>query len=85
MLFQKRVLTVGETAFSRSLPFSELDTLQLLKPLIEVSMKYRDLQIVSAEEALEHIAKNGESDTWSKERAESAEPGSPALQFWNVE
>lgn len=48
-------------------------------------MKYRDLEIVSVEEALEHIAKEGESATWSKERVESAEPGSPAVQFWNLE
>lgn len=48
-------------------------------------MKYRDLSIVSVEEASAHIAKEGESESWSKERVEAAEPGSPALQFWNVE
>ena len=80
---QRQVLATGRAAFSRSLPFSELDTLILLQPYIKSSLKYAECEIMAVSEAIKHVEKEGESESWSRERIESSEPGSPAIQFWN--
>lgn len=81
---QRQVLSVGASAFSRALPFSELEVLQLLQPFIKSSLKYAECDIISTKDALQHIEQHGESSSWSKERVESSEPGTPAVQFWNI-
>jgi leucyl-tRNA synthetase len=78
------VINAGAVAFERSLPFSELDVLLLLAPYIKSSLKYTECDIVSTKDAMAHIEQHGESGSWSKERVESSEPGSPAVQFWNI-
>lgn len=78
------MLASGPSAFTRSLPFSELDALVSLMPYIKASMKFQDLSIISVEDAQAHLAAEGESSTWSKERMELSEPGSPSNQFWNA-
>jgi leucyl-tRNA synthetase len=81
---QRRSLTAGKAAFNRTLPFPELHALQLLKPYIKQSLKFEDLNIVSAEDAQARINANGESQGWTRTRIEAAEPGSPSLELWNV-
>jgi leucyl-tRNA synthetase len=71
-------------AFNRSLPFSELETLTILRPYIKASLKYEDCYVVSVKEADEVIGAEGEKEGWSKERSEASEPGNPAVQFWNI-
>lgn len=80
---QRQVLSLGDSAFVRTLPFSELDTLLLLKPYIQTSLKYDTCEIVSVSSAISHVEEHGEGVSWSRERIESSEPGSPAIQFWN--
>jgi leucyl-tRNA synthetase len=69
------VLADGEAAFDRSLPFSEINALILLKPYIQASLKFQQCEIVEAQGEM--------TDGWSQERADSSEPGTPAIQFWN--
>ena len=84
MLGQRKVLQNGETAFNRALPFSEYDVIVLLKPYIMSNLKLAELDIISTDDAMKKVEKEGESESLSKERIESAEPGEPGMQFWNV-
>ncbi|WOO76690.1 Putative leucine--tRNA ligase, cytoplasmic [Vanrija pseudolonga] len=84
-VFKKKVQTQGKRAFGRSLPFSEIDALKSLVPYIKVALKYTDVDVVSVADAKAHIAANGESDGWALDKTEASEPGTPAVQFWNVE
>jgi leucyl-tRNA synthetase len=81
---QKSLQTIGEAAFERSLPFSELDALVSLLPYIKVSLRLDEASAISVSDALETIERDGETDGWSKDRVESGEPGMPAVQFWNT-
>lgn len=80
---QKEVLARGKAAFNRSLPFSELEALTLLRPYLKVSLKFQDVYVVSVEEAEKEI-EAGDKEGWSKEKIEASEPGSPSIQFWNA-
>lgn len=75
---------MGKPAFSRSLPFSELKALQLLTPYITASLKYRQCQVVSVEEGPSGMTSSEGNVEWSTDKAEASEPGTPAVQFWNV-
>lgn len=58
----------------------------LLQPYIKSSLKYDDIEIMSVEDGLARIEEEGEDEKgWVKEKVETAEPGSPNVQFWNVE
>ncbi|RSH93027.1 cytosolic leucyl tRNA synthetase [Saitozyma podzolica] len=70
-LFKRKVLATGPSAFNRSLPFSELDTLSLLRPLIKASLKYGECYVTSVDEANTILGTEGEKEGWSKERAEA--------------
>lgn len=75
----------GAAAFDRSLPFSEYDAIYLLRPYIKSSLKFESIEVISVKDALATIENEGEKEGWSKDKVESAEPGSPAVLFWNVE
>jgi leucyl-tRNA synthetase len=47
-------------------------------------MKFVDVSVVSVEDALATIEREGEKEGWEKAKVESAEPGSPETVFWNV-
>ena len=81
---QRKVVESGQSAFNRSLPFSELGALRLLTPFMRSSLKYNECYVVSVEEAEKEIAAHGEKDGWSKEKMDASEPGAPAVQFWNA-
>ncbi|ORY23359.1 leucine-tRNA ligase [Naematelia encephala] len=82
--FKRRVSELGKDAFGRSLLFSELDALKLLTPYIKSSLKLQECDIISIQEASKRIQDEKDNEQWSKERIEASEPGSPAVQFWNI-
>ncbi|ORX33463.1 leucine-tRNA ligase [Kockovaella imperatae] len=82
--FKRKVAQSGESAFDRNLPFSEYDVIVLLKPYIQGNLKLAELDVISTKDALARVEKEGESESLSRERIESAEPGTPGMQFWNV-
>lgn len=81
---QRKLAAVGPRAFGRTLPFSEVDAIKLLIPHIKSQLKYDEVDVVSVPDVKAHIAANGEGEGWNAEKAESAEPGSPAVMFWNL-
>ena len=83
--FKRKLLEQGDAVFKRELPFSEYDALKQLKPFIQTSLKFSELDVMLVEDALAKIEKEGEASGIAKDRVENAEPGSPAVQFWNVE
>jgi leucyl-tRNA synthetase len=82
--FKKKLLTTGARAFGRTLPFNELDAIKLMIPHIKSQLKYEQVDVVSIEEAKVHIAANGESAGWATDKVEAAEPGNPAVVFYNL-
>ncbi|WVQ82477.1 leucine-tRNA ligase [Cryptococcus sp. DSM 104549] len=82
--FKKKLALSGATAFDRTLPFDELYTLRMLAPLIKSSLRFEEVDVISVDDARAKIEKDGETEGWSKEKAESSEPGVPGVQFWNA-
>ncbi|KAI0045191.1 leucyl-tRNA synthetase [Auriscalpium vulgare] len=78
-LFKKRIAEFGvETAFKRTLPFSELAVLNEVLPYLKRTLNLVDAEIISVEDAL----MKGEG--FNKMIIEGSEPGSPAFEFRNV-
>ena len=77
------MLEIGQPAFRRALPFSELNALTLLLPFIRASLNYERCFVVAVNDARKQIEAHGELDGWSKEKVNDSEPGAPAVQFWN--
>ncbi|KDQ54541.1 hypothetical protein JAAARDRAFT_38215 [Jaapia argillacea MUCL 33604] len=76
--FKKRIAEFGaQTAFQRTLPFSEADVLKEILPYLKKTLNLVDAEVWTVEDAL---TKEG----FSKMIVESSEPGSPAFEFWNV-
>ncbi|THH16229.1 hypothetical protein EW146_g4378 [Bondarzewia mesenterica] len=77
-LFKKRIAEFGaETAFNRTLPFSEYKVLGEILPYLKRTLNLVDAEVLSVEEALEK--------GYNKSIIESSEPGNPAFEFRNVE
>ncbi|KAI0920465.1 hypothetical protein AcV5_010190 [Taiwanofungus camphoratus] len=78
--FKKRMAQFGaETAFNRTLPFSEVKVLEEILPYLKKTLNLVDAEIMFADDAK---AKAGEG--YSLLIVESAEPGSPAFEYRNV-
>ena len=74
---QKRMSEFGaETAFKRTLPFSEVEVLREILPYIKKSLNLVDAEVFLAEEAKEK--------GFSTHIVEAAEPGSPGFEYYNV-
>lgn len=69
----------AETAFNRTLPFSEVKVLEEILPYLKKTLNLVDAEIMFADDAK---AKAGEG--YSLLIVESAEPGSPAFEYRNV-
>lgn len=69
----------AETAFNRTVPFSEVDVLSEFLPYLK-----RTLDLVEVEVLLAEDAKSKEGPGFTKTIIESAEPGSPAFEYRNV-
>ncbi|KAH8114896.1 leucine-tRNA ligase [Phellopilus nigrolimitatus] len=79
--FKKRIAEFGaRMAFQRTLPFSESTLLSVLLPYLKKSLNLVDAEVLMADDAL---AKD--EPGYTKFIIESAEPGSPAFEFRNVE
>lgn len=70
----------AQTAFRRSLPFSESAVLQELLPYLKKSLNLVDAEVLSVEEAIKHVDEPG----YTKSIIEASEPGSPAFEYRNV-
>ncbi|PCH43011.1 leucyl-tRNA synthetase [Wolfiporia cocos MD-104 SS10] len=79
--FKKRMAQFGaQTAFNRTLPFSELTVLKEILPYLK-----RTLNLVDAEIYLADEAKANSPEAFTQTIIESAEPGNPAFEYRNVQ
>ena len=77
---QKRIAQFGaQTAFKRTLPFSEVKVLTELLPYLKKS-----LNVIDAEVFLADDAKQKDERGFTKTLIENAEPGNPGFEFRNV-
>lgn len=79
----------GPSVFTRSLPYSEIETLNILLPYIKSSMKFQEISVIAVDDALAALDKGDPELTptekgWDRQKIEIAEPGSPETVFWNV-
>ncbi|KAF5392068.1 hypothetical protein D9757_003334 [Collybiopsis confluens] len=80
--FKKRMAEIGaQTAFRRTLPFSESAVLKELLPYLKKTLNLVDAEILSVDEAR---SKEGEAG-YTKSIIDSSEPGSPAFEYMNVQ
>ncbi|CCM04136.1 uncharacterized protein FIBRA_06298 [Fibroporia radiculosa] len=78
--FKKRMTQFGaQTAFNRTLPFSETQVLREILPYLK-----KTLNLVDAEVMMVDVAKNETTGNFSLSIIESAEPGNPAFEYRNV-
>ena len=69
----------AQTAFRRTLPFSEKDVLSEIVTYLKKSLTLTDVEIYSVKDAL---AK--QEDGFTKSIIETSEPGSPAFEYRNT-
>ncbi|KAI1787323.1 leucine-tRNA ligase [Ganoderma leucocontextum] len=78
--FKKRMQQFGtQTAFNRTVPFSEVKVLHEILPYLK-----RTLSLTDAEVLLVDDAKSKDTSVLTKALVESAEPGNPAFEYYNV-
>lgn len=70
----------AQTAFRRTLPFSESAVLQELLPYLKKSLNLVDAEVLSVEEAKKHEDEPG----FTKSIIDTSEPGAPAFEYRNV-
>ena len=74
---QKRMVQFGaESAFNRTVPFSEVEVLEQIAPYFKKTLGLVDVEIYLTEEA--------QSKGFSPLIVDGAEPGSPAFEYFNV-
>ncbi|OCH88938.1 leucine-tRNA ligase [Obba rivulosa] len=79
-LFKKRMAQFGaETAFRRTLPFSEIKVLEEILPYLKKTLNLVDAEILLVDEA-----KASNHPDVNQLIIESAEPGNPAFEYYNV-
>lgn len=79
--FKKRMSQFGaQTAFRRTLPFSESQVLREILPYLKKTLSLADVEVLSVDEARQ---KEGEAG-YSKSIIDTSEPGSPAFEYRNV-
>ena len=69
----------AETAFRRTLPFSESAVLSELLPYLKKTLNLVDAHVYSVEEA-----RQKESEGFNKSIIDTSEPGTPAFEYYNV-
>ena len=75
---QKRMQTFGaETAFNRTVPFSEVEVLHEIVPYMKKSLNLIDADVYLVEDA--------RAKGFSAILFEGAEPGAPAFEYYNVD
>ncbi|KAF9496052.1 leucyl-tRNA synthetase [Pleurotus eryngii] len=79
--FKKRMSQFGaQTAFRRTLPFSESAVLKEIALYFKKSLNLVDVEVISVEDALKHTDEAG----YTKSIIDSSEPGNPAFEYRNV-
>ncbi|KAG6864507.1 hypothetical protein C0991_009022 [Blastosporella zonata] len=79
--FKKRMTQFGaQTAFRRTLPFSESQVLCEILPYLKKSLGLVDAEVLSVEEARQREGEAG----FSKNIIDTSEPGTPAFEYRNV-
>jgi leucyl-tRNA synthetase len=68
----------AETAFRRTLPFSESKVLTELLPYLKKTLNLVDAEVLSVEEAQQR------GEGYTESIIESSEPGTPSFQYYNV-
>ena len=80
--FQKRMSQYGaETAFRRTLPFSESLVLRELLAYLKKTLNLAEVEILSVEDARSKEQEHG----YTKSIIDTSEPGSPAFEYFNVQ
>lgn len=80
IILQKRISQFGaQTAFNRSVPFSEVKVLHEILPYLKRTLNLEDAEVHLADDA-----KQKDLSTLTKALIESAEPGNPAFEYYNV-
>ena len=69
----------AQTAFNRSVPFSEVKVLHEILPYLKRTLNLQDAEVLIADEA-----KSKDVSVLTKTLIESAEPGNPAFEYYNV-
>ncbi|KAI0742680.1 leucine-tRNA ligase [Daedaleopsis nitida] len=78
--FKKRMVQFGtQTAFNRTVPFSEVKVLHDILPYLKRTLNLTDAEVLLVEEA-----QAKDLSTLTKALIESAEPGNPAFEYYNV-
>jgi len=81
MSVKKRIQEFGAaTALNRTLPFNEKEALEIILPYIQRNLNFTEGEVMLADDA-----KGKEGPGFNALTIESAEPGTPAFLFWNVE
>ncbi|KAJ7163222.1 hypothetical protein C8R46DRAFT_1193733 [Mycena filopes] len=79
--FKKRMAQFGaQTAFRRTLPFSERDVLSEITPYLKKSLALADVEVYSVDEALQ----KPDGEGFTKTIIGTSEPGNPAIEYRNV-
>ncbi|KAJ8518730.1 hypothetical protein ONZ45_g4251 [Pleurotus djamor] len=79
--FKKRMAQFGaQTAFRRTLPFSEGAVLKEIAPYFKKSLNLIDVEVLSVDEAMQRIEEPG----FTKSIIDTSEPGNPAFEYRNV-
>ena len=80
--FQKRMSQYGaETAFRRTLPFSESLVLRELLTYLKKTLNLIEAEVMSVEDARSMEQEKG----YTKSIIDTSEPGSPAFEYYNVQ
>ena len=69
----------AQTAFKRTLPFSEEKVLHELVPYLKKTLNLVEVELWKVEDALK------QTEGFTKSLIDNAEPGSPGFEFRNVE
>lgn len=70
----------AQTAFNRTLPFSELKVLQEFLPYLKKTLNLEGAEVFLVDDALKQEGTSG----FTKGIIECAEPGAPAFEYRNV-
>ena len=70
----------AETAFRRTVPFSEKAVLRELEPYLKKTLGLEDAVVLSVDEARE----KGREGKCNTSLVDSSEPGAPAFEYYNV-
>ena len=69
----------AQTAFNRTVPFSEVKVLHEILPYLKRTLSLEDAEVLLVEDV-----KSKDLSVLTKALIETAEPGNPAFEYYNV-